>query len=99
MKKSDYSFLNSSNIFLTAVWVFGPFSACNLEATRLIKYSNNTDLIVYDTYENCLNDVNVKLIVHPELDHDWPFMENYSVSASNEIWDFVSKYNLYGLIK
>tara|TARA_B100000902_G_scaffold309260_1_gene298612 strand:- start:80 stop:1027 length:948 start_codon:yes stop_codon:yes gene_type:complete len=78
-------------------WV--KYNSCNLEATRLIKYSNNTDLIVYDTYENCLNDVNVKLIVHPELDHDWPFMENYSVSASNEIWDFVSKYNLYGLIK
>ena len=74
------------------------YNSCHLEANRLIKYSNNNDLIVYDTYESCLNDVNVKLIVHPEMDHDWPFIENYSISASNEIWDFVSKYDLYGLI-
>ena len=75
------------------------YNSCNLEANRLIKYSNNTDLIVYDTYEDCLNDVNVKLIVHPEMGHDWPFIGNYNVSASNEIWDFVSQYDLYGLIE
>jgi poly(3-hydroxybutyrate) depolymerase len=45
-----------------------------------------------------LNDVNVKLILHPEMGHNWPYIQNYNIDASQEVWDFVSKYNLYGLI-
>jgi polyhydroxybutyrate depolymerase len=75
------------------------YNSCKLEPNQLIKYSNNYDLIIYDTYENCLNNVNVKLILHPEMDHTWPTLQEYSVSASNEIWNFVSQYDLYGLIE
>lgn len=75
------------------------YNSCDIEANSLIKYSNDFDLIVYDTYENCLNNVNVKLILHPKMDHTWPFISDYNVSASNEVWDFVSKYDLYGLIQ
>ncbi len=71
-------------------------NACNTEPNRLIKYSNLA-LVNYDTYENCLNNTNVKLILHPEMDHTWPFISTHNVSASNEIWNFVSQYDLYGL--
>ena len=70
-------------------------NACNTEPNRLIKYSNLA-LVNYDTYENCLNNTNVKLILHPEMGHTWPFTNTHNVSASNEIWNFVSQYDLYG---
>ncbi len=73
------------------------YNACSTEPNRLIKYSNLA-LINYDTYENCLNNTNVKLILHPEMGHTWPFTSTHNVSASNEIWDFVSQYDLSGKI-
>ena len=74
------------------------YNSCNTEPNRSIKTSNDSDLIIYDTYENCLNNINVKSILHPVMDHTWPTLQEYGVSASNEIWDFVSKYDLYGLV-
>ena len=72
-------------------------NACNTEPNRLIKYSNLA-LVNYDTYENCLNNTNVKLILHPEMGHTWPFINTYNISASDEVWNFVSKYDLSGKI-
>ena len=63
----------------------------------VIKYDDYS-LVVYDTYTSCLNDVNVKLILHPEMGHDWPSMQSYNINASSEIWNFVSKFDMYGLI-
>jgi poly(3-hydroxybutyrate) depolymerase len=77
-------------------WV--AYNSCNNEPERIIKYSNQYGLINFDTYEGCLNNVNVKLILHPEMGHNWPYIQNYNIDASQEVWDFVSKYNLYGLI-
>ena len=74
------------------------YNSCNLDPETLIKYDDYS-LVVYETYSNCLNNVNVKLILHPEMGHDWPSLQEYSLSASNEIWDFVSQYDLYGLIE
>ncbi|GIS25266.1 MAG: hypothetical protein CM15mP126_5090 [Gammaproteobacteria bacterium] len=31
------------------------------------------------------------------MGHTWPFIQNYNIDASQEIWDFVSKYDLDGL--
>ena len=74
------------------------FNSCNIEPNKVIKYSNDLDLIIYDTYKNCLNNVDVKLILHPQMGHTWPSLNEYNVSASNEVWDFVSRYDIYGLI-
>jgi len=76
-------------------WV--DYNSCNADPDRVIKYDDYS-LLAYDTYVNCLNNVNVKLILHPEMGHDWPFIQSYNIDASSEIWDFVSKYDLYGLI-
>ena len=42
----------------------------------------NGILISYETYINCLNNVNVKLILHPEMGHDWPSTQSYNINAS-----------------
>ena len=72
-------------------------NSCSLEPNRLIKYSDLA-LVNFDTYENCLNNTNVKLILHPEMGHIWPFLNTYNISASDEVWNFVSKYDLSGKI-
>ena len=73
------------------------YNSCNLDPETLVKYDDYS-LVVYETYSNCLNDVNVKLILHPEMGHDWPSTQSYNVNASSEIWNFVSMFDLYGLI-
>ena len=73
------------------------YNSCDKEPERVIKYSNQTDLINFDTYASCLNSVNVKLILHSGMGHNWPFIQNYNIDASQEIWDFVSKYDINGL--
>ena len=73
------------------------YNSCNTDPDRVIKYDDYS-LVAYDTYANCLNNVNVKLILHPEMGHDWPFIQSYNIDASREIWNFVSQYDLYGLI-
>ena len=73
------------------------YNSCNLDPETLIKYDDYS-LVVYETYSNCLNDVNVKLILHPEMGHDWPSTQSHNINASSEIWNFVSMFDLYGLI-
>ena len=73
------------------------YNSCSTDPDRVIKYDDNS-LVVYDTYIGCLNDVNVKLILHPEMGHDWPSLQSYNVDASVEIWNFVSKFDQYGSI-
>ena len=73
------------------------YNSCNTDPETVIKYDDYS-LILYDTYTSCLNDVNVKLILHPEMGHDWPSLQSYNINASAEIWNFVSKFDVYGLI-
>ena len=73
------------------------YNSCSSDPEKVIKYDDYS-LIVYDTYTSCLNDVNVKLILHPEMGHDWPSLQSYNIDASIEIWNFVSKFDQFGLI-
>ncbi len=72
-------------------------NSCSTEPDTFIKY-DNFSLILYETYTNCLNDVNVKLILHPQMDHTWPSINSHNINASEEIWEFVSKYDIDGFI-
>ena len=61
----------------------------------------NTDegySINIEEYKNCLNNVEVKLILHSSMGHTWPSENNYGISASTEVWNFVSQYDLYGKV-
>ena len=73
------------------------FNSCNPYPETFIKYDNYS-LITYETYNSCINDVSVKLILHPTMGHTWPTIQSYNINASGEIWNFVSKYDLNGLI-
>ena len=73
------------------------YNSCISDPETVIRYDDYS-LIVYETYTSCLNDVNVKLILHPEMGHDWPSLQSYNINASAEIWNFVSKFDMYGLI-
>ena len=55
--------------------------------------------IEYWSYENCLNNTQVDLILHSTMGHFWPSIDSHSISASLDIWKFLSKYNIYGLIE
>jgi len=73
------------------------YNSCNSNPETFIDY-DDFSLVTYDTYLNCLNNVNVKLILHPTMGHNWPNSQEYNVNASEEIWNFVSMYDLFGLI-
>lgn len=73
------------------------YNSCNPNPETFIDY-DDFSLVTYDTYLNCLNNVNVKLILHPTMGHNWPNSQEYNVNASEEIWNFVSMYDLFGLI-
>ena len=75
------------------------YNSCDLEPEILVVDNFDDDYSVnFETYINCLNNINIKLILHSAMGHTWPMRNNYGVSASNEIWDFVSQYDIYGKI-
>ena len=76
------------------------FNACNPEPiVAVADFFEESYLIEYWSYENCLNNTQVDLILHSTMGHFWPSMDSHSISASADIWSFLSKYNIYGLIE
>jgi len=75
------------------------YNACNPEpAVAVADFFEESYSIEYWSYENCLNNTQVNLILHSTMGHLWPSMNSHSISASADIWRFLSKYNIYGLI-
>lgn len=72
---------------------------CNPERIEavidFINTNNSVDLI---NYESCTNNVDVKLIRIPSMGHTWPDLNNFNISATQEIWNFLSQYDLNGKI-
>ena len=54
--------------------------------------------IDYKKYNNCLNNVNVELYKISNMAHTWPYKNNYGISATEEVWNFVSQFDIYGKI-
>ena len=75
------------------------YNSCSSEPDEsTIENISEGYVINIQEYKNCLNDVNVKLYLHSSMGHTWPRISNYGISASSEVWNFVSQYNLYGKI-
>jgi polyhydroxybutyrate depolymerase len=72
---------------------------CNPERIEavidFINTNNSVDLI---NYESCDDNVDVKLIRIPSMGHTWPDLNNFNISATQEIWNFLSQYDLNGKI-
>ena len=52
----------------------------------------------YQKYNNCLNNVKVELYKISSMGHTWPGKNNYGISATEEVWNFVSQFDIYGKI-
>ena len=74
---------NSGSKYSNVIDYWVNYNSCSSDPETVIKYDDYS-LVVYDTYK-LLNDVNVKLILHPEMGHDWPSLQSYNINASAEI--------------
>ena len=54
-------------------------------------------------YENCLNDVSFELYLLDKMGHEWPSYdyenEPSDIHSASILWNFLSKYDINGLIK
>ena len=72
---------------------------CNpVRVIAVVDSFNSNDSADYINYESCENDVDVKLIRIPSMGHTWPDLNNFNISATEEIWNFLSQYDLNGKI-
>ena len=53
---------------------------------------------IHNIYSNCDNQTSVELFLMTYMGHDWPNFDNHDIQASTTVWDFLSKYNINGLI-
>ena len=75
------------------------FNDCNPE--RLIAvadYPNEKGSIDFINYDSCLNDVEISLIRIPVMNHTWPALNRFNISASDEVWNFLSQFDINGKI-
>ena len=76
------------------------YNACDPEpVVAITDFFEESYSIEYWSYENCLNNTKVDLVLHSTMGHFWPSMDSHSISASLDIWSFLSKYNINGLIE
>ena len=53
----------------------------------------------HDVFSECDNQTSVELFLMIIMGHDWPSLNNHDIQASTTIWDFLSKYDIDGLIQ
>lgn len=75
------------------------FNSCNPEKlVAVVDYFNEKGSIDFINYESCMNSVDVRLIRIPSMTHTWPGLSNFNISASEEVWNFLSQFDLNGKI-
>lgn len=73
------------------------YNSCNPERLHeVIDYQNNKGSIDFIYYESCLNNVEVKSILLQTMRHNWPSLDNFNISASEEVWNFLSQFDING---
>lgn len=91
----------------TLMTYWANYNNCDLPSTTTAVPNTNTtdgstvEKIVYENGDNCVEVVHFKITGGA---HTWPGSvfqlsgTNYDINASKEVWNFVSKYNINGLI-
>tara|TARA_B110000090_G_scaffold205558_1_gene253474 strand:- start:982 stop:1926 length:945 start_codon:yes stop_codon:yes gene_type:complete len=74
------------------------FNSCDENPLSVVADFEDGSYILYDSYQNCSNSVGVELILHSAMGHNWPRLNSYGVSATEEIWAFFAQYNIDGKI-
>ena len=54
---------------------------------------------IHDIYSDCSNNVNVELFLLTDMGHDWPSQSIHGLEASTTVWNFLSRYDIDGLIE
>jgi len=80
------------------------YNGCNLTPTQTQIEDANGDGYggTLTQYINCLNTVGVELYLLDAVGHKWPAInddDDYDIHSADVIWDFLSKYNIDGLIQ
>ena len=73
------------------------FNNCS-ETPETIEITGSNGGGIHDIYSNCDNQTNVELFLMTNMGHDWPNFDNHDLQASTTVWDFLSKYDINGLI-
>ena len=73
-------------------------NSCDPEPLSVIADLEDGSYILFDSYQNCPNNVGVELILHSTMGHTWPSIDNHSLSATEQIWAFFAKYDINGAI-
>ena len=76
-------------------WV--SFNNCS-EIPETLEISGANGGGIHDIYSNCDNQTSVELFLMTNMGHDWPNLDNHDLQASTTVWDFLSKYDIDGLI-
>ena len=71
---------------------------CSLEPDTF-EISGNNGGGIHDVYLDCDNQTNVELYLMTNMGHNWPNLNNHDLQASTTIWNFLSKYDIDGLIE
>jgi poly(3-hydroxybutyrate) depolymerase len=74
------------------------YNACDEDPSSIITDLDNGSYILFDSYQNCSNNVGVELILHSTMGHTWPSLNSHSLSATDQIWSFFAKYDINGAI-
>jgi polyhydroxybutyrate depolymerase len=74
------------------------YNAWDEDPSSIITDLDNGSYILFDSYQNCSNNVGVELILHSTMGHTWPSLNSHSLSATDQIWSFFAKYDINGAI-
>ena len=71
---------------------------CSLQpVTTEISGSNGGG--IHDVYSDCDGQTNVELFLMTNMGHSWPNFNNHDLQGSTTVWNFLSKYDIDGLIE
>ncbi len=94
-----YSGLSFMESIPRVMQYWSSYNSCSSDPEEsVITNSEDGYVINIEEYKNCLNNVDVKLILHSSMGHTWPRENNYGIGASTEVWNFVSQFDLNGKI-
>jgi len=75
------------------------FNSCIVDpVTSITDFFDLGYSVEHQTYHECLNNNQVELYIVDGMWHTWPREDNFGISASNIIWDFINTYDINGKI-
>ena len=75
------------------------YNSCDIDPViRIEDFFELGYSLEHQTYLNCLNSVQVELYIVDGMWHTWPKEDDFGISASKVIWDFINTYDINGKI-